>query len=176
MGGCSCLSRRRFRRDPTHALFADRSHSIPDNVVALLGRIRAWNYSAENARSAVKVSTEQVQPVVIRPAGDGSLGRLARVRQVGVRLSRLTCRAADGPAQPGNDPMRSSAFQASGRLGTFTNAEVSRYDSPLSNKGGDRENTQAGNRKNGSSSGIGIPGGASNGFGTGRRARLRTCG
>src|SRR5580704_12006597 len=104
MSGCSCLTRRRFRRDPTHALFADRSQSIPDNLVALFGRMRAWNYSAENARSAVKVSTEQVQRVVIRPAGDGSLGRLARVRQVGVRLSRLTCRAADGPAQPGNDP------------------------------------------------------------------------
>jgi hypothetical protein len=33
--------------DPTHALFADQSQSIPDNVVALLGRIRAWNCSAE---------------------------------------------------------------------------------------------------------------------------------
>jgi hypothetical protein len=32
--------------------------------------------------------------------GDGSRGRLARVRGVGVRLSRLTCRAADRPAQP----------------------------------------------------------------------------
>src|ERR1700730_12260855 len=38
---------------PTHALFADRSHSFPDNVVALLGYIRAWNCSAEPARSAV---------------------------------------------------------------------------------------------------------------------------
>jgi hypothetical protein len=36
------LTRRRFRRDPTHALFADQSHSIPDNIVALFGRIRAW--------------------------------------------------------------------------------------------------------------------------------------
>src|SRR6202035_4038253 len=100
MSGCSRLTRRRFRRDPTHALFADQSHSIPDNLVALFGRMRAWNYSAETARSAVKVSTEQVQRVVIRPAGDGSRGRLARVRGVGVRLSRLTCRAADRPAQP----------------------------------------------------------------------------
>src|ERR1700730_6652778 len=36
--------------------------------------------------------------VVIRRAGYGALGRLDRVR--GVRLLRLTCRAADGPAQP----------------------------------------------------------------------------
>src|SRR5580700_9641208 len=91
MSGCSRLTRRRFRRDPTHALFADQSHSIPDNIVALFGRMRAWNYSAETARSAVKVSTEQVQRVVIRPAGDAGWGSC---------LSRLTCRAADGPAQP----------------------------------------------------------------------------
>jgi hypothetical protein len=31
------------------ALFANQSHSIPDNLVALLGHIHAWNYSAENA-------------------------------------------------------------------------------------------------------------------------------
>ena len=36
--------------------------------------------------------------VVIRRAGYGAFGRLDRVR--GVRFSRLTCRAADGPAQP----------------------------------------------------------------------------
>jgi hypothetical protein len=30
----------------THALFADQSHSIPDNLVALLGYSRAWNCSA----------------------------------------------------------------------------------------------------------------------------------
>jgi hypothetical protein len=29
----------------THALFADQSHSIPDNLVALLGAIRAWHCS-----------------------------------------------------------------------------------------------------------------------------------
>jgi hypothetical protein len=32
------LTRRRFRRDPTHALFAD----FPDNLVALFGHNRAW--------------------------------------------------------------------------------------------------------------------------------------
>src|SRR5258707_399286 len=42
--------------DPTHALFADQSQSIPDNVVALFGGIRAWNCSAETARSAVDCS------------------------------------------------------------------------------------------------------------------------
>jgi hypothetical protein len=36
--------------------------------------------------------------VVIRRAGYGALGRLDRVR--GVRFLRLTCRAANGPAQP----------------------------------------------------------------------------
>ena len=41
-----------------HVLFADQSQSIPDNLVALFGRIGAWNYSTETARSAVKVSTE----------------------------------------------------------------------------------------------------------------------
>src|SRR5467141_3102240 len=49
MSGCSCLTRRRFRRDPTDALFADQSQSILDNLVALLRRSRAWNYSAGNA-------------------------------------------------------------------------------------------------------------------------------
>jgi hypothetical protein len=29
----------------THALFAEQSHSIPDNLVALLGYSRAWNCS-----------------------------------------------------------------------------------------------------------------------------------
>src|SRR4051794_34876637 len=37
----------------THALFADQSLSIPDNVMALFGLIEAWNYSAVTARSAV---------------------------------------------------------------------------------------------------------------------------
>jgi hypothetical protein len=31
----------------THALFAEQSHSIPDNLVALLGAVQAWNCSAE---------------------------------------------------------------------------------------------------------------------------------
>jgi hypothetical protein len=36
--------------------FADRSQSIPDSLMALLSRTRAWNYSAETARSAVGCS------------------------------------------------------------------------------------------------------------------------
>jgi hypothetical protein len=40
----------------------------------------------------------KLNTVVIRRAGYGVLGRLDRVR--GVRLLRLTCRTADGPAQP----------------------------------------------------------------------------
>src|SRR5580700_8481445 len=62
------------RRDPTHALFADQSHSIPDNVMALFGRIRAWNYSAETARSAVGGSPRSLKASLsksnsCRPAG-----------------------------------------------------------------------------------------------------------
>jgi hypothetical protein len=53
------LTRRRFRRDPTHALFADQSQSIPDNVMALFGLIGAWNYSAETACSAVGGSSSR---------------------------------------------------------------------------------------------------------------------
>src|SRR6202035_4022861 len=41
---------------PTHALFTDQSQSIPDNLVALFGRIRAWNSSAETARYEVGCS------------------------------------------------------------------------------------------------------------------------
>jgi hypothetical protein len=37
--------------DPTDALLADQSHSIPDNLVALLGDSRAWNCSVRNCRS-----------------------------------------------------------------------------------------------------------------------------
>ena len=33
--------------DHTHALVAEQCHSIPDNLVALLGRIRAWHCSTE---------------------------------------------------------------------------------------------------------------------------------
>src|ERR1700730_672539 len=48
MNGCPCLTRRRFRRDPTDALFADQSQSILDNLVGLLRRSRAWNCLAGN--------------------------------------------------------------------------------------------------------------------------------
>src|ERR1700730_15272014 len=49
MGGVSCLRRRSADGDHTHALVAEQSRSFPDNLVALLGHGRAWNYSAETA-------------------------------------------------------------------------------------------------------------------------------
>src|SRR5712675_2399366 len=55
MGGISCLRRRRADGDHTHALVAEQSQSFPDNLVALLGSIRAWNCSAENESFAVGV-------------------------------------------------------------------------------------------------------------------------
>src|SRR5215467_12019762 len=46
MGGVSWLTRRPLSPvTHTHALFADQSHSIPDNLVALLPHSRAWNCS-----------------------------------------------------------------------------------------------------------------------------------
>src|SRR5215831_8454632 len=46
MGGSSWLVRRPAAAgDPTHALFANQSHSIVDNLVALLRDSRAWNCS-----------------------------------------------------------------------------------------------------------------------------------
>src|SRR3984893_5594956 len=73
MSGCSRLTRRRFRRDPTHALFADQSHSFPDNLEALLGQIRAWNYSAGPARSAGSLFASQlVRKLEIYPVRDRS--------------------------------------------------------------------------------------------------------
>ena len=53
MSGCSCLTRRQFRRDPTDALFAEQSQSILDNLMELLGQSRACNGSAEAAPPAV---------------------------------------------------------------------------------------------------------------------------
>jgi len=44
----------------THALFADQSHSIPDNLKALLSHSRAWNCSAETARAAPQSSGERL--------------------------------------------------------------------------------------------------------------------
>src|SRR6516162_5762630 len=46
MGGFSWLvPRPAAAGDPTHALFAAQSHSIVDNLVALLRHSRAWNCS-----------------------------------------------------------------------------------------------------------------------------------
>ena len=59
--------------------------------------------------------------VVIRRAGYGALDRLDRVRRV--RLLRLTCRAADGPAQPEmtlSGPEPSGHALPAGWFGIFT--------------------------------------------------------
>src|SRR5215469_13869519 len=46
MGRVSWLTRRPLPPvTHTHALFADQSHSIRDNLMALLGHSRAWNCS-----------------------------------------------------------------------------------------------------------------------------------
>src|SRR6202043_1795892 len=42
--------------DPTHALFSGQSQSIRDNVMALLGAIRAWNCSAANLARTGRIS------------------------------------------------------------------------------------------------------------------------
>jgi hypothetical protein len=48
------LRRRSADGDHTHALVAAQSQSFPDNPLALLGEVRAWNCSAQK-RSAVGV-------------------------------------------------------------------------------------------------------------------------
>src|SRR5947207_3146093 len=54
MGRVSWLTRRRVPPvTHTHALSADQSHSIPDNLMALLGAVRAWHCSGKAARVPV---------------------------------------------------------------------------------------------------------------------------
>src|SRR5215469_15761668 len=55
MGGFSWLvPRPAAAGDPTHALFAGQSHSIVDNLVALLRHSRAWNCSSANCMDLVR--------------------------------------------------------------------------------------------------------------------------
>ena len=61
-------------------------------------RFTPANRSASGSSSSKPPLARKPNTVVIRRAGYGALGRLDRVR--GVRFLRLTCRAADGPAQP----------------------------------------------------------------------------
>ena len=131
------MTRRRFRRDPTHALFADQSQSIPDNLVALFGRIRAWNYSAETARSAVGCSPRSGSETVAsqaehrcRPASRLRSLRSARSSS-GVRFLRLTCRAADGPTQPEMTQSRPPR-RAGPRRGVGKRSPNKRPNTPLS--------------------------------------------
>src|SRR6202045_2991588 len=67
--------------------------------------------------------------VVIRRAGYGALGRLDRVR--GVRFLRLTCRAADGPAQPEMTQSRPPR-RAGPRRGVGKRSPNKRPNTPLS--------------------------------------------
>ncbi|HEY3616051.1 MAG TPA: hypothetical protein VGK96_04505, partial [Candidatus Sulfotelmatobacter sp.] len=64
--------------DPTHALFSGQSHSIRDNVMALLGAIRAWNCSAANCGS-YWANFGNVEPNPNRPT-PGSTRRLLSTR------------------------------------------------------------------------------------------------
>ena len=62
MGGFSWLLRRPAAAgDPTHALFAAQSHSIVDNLVALLRGSRAWNCSAVGCGSCYSDCRHQPQ-------------------------------------------------------------------------------------------------------------------
>ena len=57
--------RRRFRRDPTHALLADQSHSIPDNLMALLRRSGAWNCSTGNCGCTERISSHSSEETML---------------------------------------------------------------------------------------------------------------
>src|SRR4051794_25839620 len=46
--------------DPTDALLANQSHSIPDNLVALFGAPRAWNCSANKPALADRSLPERL--------------------------------------------------------------------------------------------------------------------
>jgi hypothetical protein len=65
MGWVSWLTRRRVPPvTHTHALFADQSHSIPDNLVALLGAVRAWNYSGRTLQSILAMTGHRPDELV----------------------------------------------------------------------------------------------------------------
>src|SRR5215467_13936067 len=76
MGGFSRLTRRRVPPvTHTDALFAGQSHSIPDNLVALLGTSRAWNCSdPERVFGNTSGSAEPENPLddvcYLRPFGN----------------------------------------------------------------------------------------------------------
>src|ERR1700736_6222023 len=55
MGGVSCWRRHSADGDHTHALVAEQSHCFSDNLVALLGPIRALHCWTETAGSAAGV-------------------------------------------------------------------------------------------------------------------------
>src|SRR6516162_1649854 len=111
MGGFSWLTRRPLPPvTRTHALFADQSHSIPDNLMALLSHIRAWSCSVEIARSAMAVdfpraagfgyeadTGRQVPLFVTLASIQLSLRRLARAQIVNSTNRRLAMHDDGGP-------------------------------------------------------------------------------
>src|SRR3984893_2641773 len=106
MSGCSRLTRRRFRRDPLTLSSPTKATPFP---------IILWRCWAAIEHGITQPRPHDLRWVVRRAAGlkgqlsrsntlssgrrvNGSPGERARVR--GVRLLRLTCHAAAGPAQP----------------------------------------------------------------------------
>ena len=72
-GGFSWLVPRPLPRgDPTHALFAGQSHSIPDNLMALLSPRRAWNCSP---KIAALFPVRHILLLVHCPSKRGTMGR-----------------------------------------------------------------------------------------------------
>ena len=59
ISGCPCLTWRRFRRDPTDALFADQGQSILGNLMELLGRAERMQW--RNRGCAVGGRLERLQ-------------------------------------------------------------------------------------------------------------------
>src|SRR4051812_15050860 len=53
--------------DPTDALLADQSHSIPDNLVALFGALRAWNCSADKRLLEAAARPERLRRTLPSP-------------------------------------------------------------------------------------------------------------
>src|SRR5215472_12663003 len=84
MGGVSWLTRGLLPPvTHTHALFADQSHSIPDNLVALLSQSRAWNCSVQTGHRGscdARATTNPAAEPAVRQAKSRSDASGARPR------------------------------------------------------------------------------------------------